>query len=170
MPIALYLIRHGIATERDSGIDDRDRPLTPKGRQKAQAIAQQLKALGLDFDEILTSPLLRATQTAEILLGAGLSAQMSITHSLAPLGSFSDWLAWLRGYDAERQNQKTTIALVGHEPDLSQWAELLLWGESRGVLQLKKGGILGLNIADPADPLGNSILFWLTPPRFLVSS
>ena len=62
------------------------------------------------------------------------------------------------------------LALVGHEPDLSQWAELLIWGEAKGVLQLKKAGIIGIEIPDHIDPIGNSILFWLTPPRLLLLS
>jgi phosphohistidine phosphatase len=168
MSITLYLIRHGIAIDRAEGINDEDRPLTPKGRQKTLAVAQQLKTLGLEFAEILTSPLVRARQTAEILLQQGLCNQVSVTDNLAPRGSFSDWLDWLKAYN--RPEQETAIALVGHEPDLSQWAERLLWGESRGVLLLKKAGIIGLTIPDEIDPIGNTILFWLTPPKFLLLS
>ncbi len=168
MAVTIYIIRHGIAVDRAEGINDEDRPLTPKGRQKTQAVAQQLKTLGLEFAEILTSPLARARQTAEILLQEGLSDQVNVTNTLAPRGSFSDWLDWLKVYN--RSEKETAIALVGHEPDLSQWAELLLWGEVRGVLLLKKAGIIGLTIPEDVDPIGNTILFWLTPPKFLVVS
>jgi phosphohistidine phosphatase len=168
MAINLYLIRHGIAVERGEGIEDDDRPLTSKGHKKTQAVAHQLKALGLEFSEILTSPLIRAGQTAEILMQAGLSRQVSVTHALAPAGSFSDWLDWAR--ERNRPEEETAIALVGHEPALSQWAELLLWGEARGVLELKKAGIIGLTLPEGLDPVGNSTLFWLTPPKFLLLS
>jgi phosphohistidine phosphatase len=168
MALTLYIIRHGIAVDRSEGINEEDRPLTPKGRQKTQAVAQQLKILGIEFAEILTSPLARARQTAEILLHEGLSAQVSVTETLAPKGSFTDWLNWLKVY--KRFEGETAIAIVGHEPDLSQWAELLLWGEVRGVLLLKKAGIIGLTIPEDIDPIGNTILFWLTPPKFLLVS
>jgi phosphohistidine phosphatase len=168
MAITLYIIRHGIAVDRGEGINEEDRPLTPKGRQKTQAVAQQLKTLGLEFTEILTSPLARARQTAEILLREGLSEQIGVMEALAPKGSFSDWLDWLKVHNLSEK--ETAIALVGHEPDLSQWAELLLWGEVRGVLLLKKAGIIGLTIPEDVDPVGNTILFWLTPPKFLLVS
>jgi phosphohistidine phosphatase len=168
MAISLYLIRHGIAAEKEDGIKDRDRPLTPKGRKKTQAVAQQLKALGLEFSEILTSPLVRAGQTAEILLQEGLSHQVNVSQTLAPMGSFAEWLHWMRDYS--QTEPEAAIALVGHEPDLSQWAELLIWSEARGVIELKKAGIIGLTLPDNIDPLGNSILFWLTPPKFLLLS
>jgi phosphohistidine phosphatase len=168
MAVTLYIIRHGIAVDRGEGINEADRPLTPKGRQKTQAVAQRLKILGIEFSEILTSPLARARQTAEILLREGLSAQVNVTDTLAPGGSFSDWLDWLKVYN--RSGEETAIALVGHEPDLSQWAERLLWGEVRGVLLLKKAGIIGLTIPEDIDPVGNTVLFWLTPPKFLLIS
>jgi phosphohistidine phosphatase len=168
MAVTLYLIRHGIAVDRNEGMDDKARPLTAKGRQKTADVAQQLKILGLEFSQILTSPLTRARQTAEILLQAGLSNQVNVTDTLSPMGSFADWLDWLKDYSQPRQEQ--AIALVGHEPALSQWAELLLWGEARGVLSLKKAGIIGLTVPDEVDPLGHTILFWLTPPRFLILS
>jgi phosphohistidine phosphatase len=56
---------------------------------------------------------------------------------------------------------------VGHEPNLSLWAETLLWGKTNGVLTLKKAGVLGLTLPEQT-PIGNSTLFWLTPPRFLL--
>jgi phosphohistidine phosphatase len=168
MAVTLYLIRHGIAVDRAEGISDRDRSLTLKGREKTQAVARQLKTLGLEFSEILTSPLVRARQTAEILLQVGLAAQVSVTDTLAPQGSFADWLDWVKARN--HAGKETAIALVGHEPDLSQWAELLLWGEARGVFLLKKAGIIGLTIPEDVDPIGNTILFWLTPPKFLLLS
>jgi phosphohistidine phosphatase len=165
MPTQLYLIRHGLAADHGDYADDRERPLTAKGQAKTKAVAAQLKKIGLHFDEIFTSPLVRAHQTAEILLQANLSAQMTITKTLAPGGSFSNWL---NERAAKFPTVPQALALVGHEPDLSQWAELLIWGEAQGVLVLKKAGIIGIELPDTNDPVGNSHLFWLTPPRFLL--
>ncbi|MGB8702879.1 MAG: phosphohistidine phosphatase SixA [Thermosynechococcaceae cyanobacterium] len=167
MPMQVYFIRHGIAADPEGYVNDGDRPLTEKGRRKTQALAQRLNQLNLRFDDLLTSPLLRARQTAEILLQAGLAPQLRVTEVLAPMGSFHHWLD---GLDRHKQAGHQAIALVGHEPDLSQWSELLLWGEARGVLELKKAGIIGIALPDTLDPVGNSILFWLTPPRFLILS
>jgi phosphohistidine phosphatase len=172
MPTQVYLIRHGIAAEPKAYEHDRDRPLTAKGRAKTKAVAQQMSALGLAFDEILTSPLVRARQTAEILLQVNLAPHLTVTEHLAPIGSFANWLAWLNASGARNGggNSPNILALVGHEPDLSQWAELLIWGDVKGVLQLKKAGIIGIEIPDEIDPIGNCILFWLTPPRLLILS
>jgi phosphohistidine phosphatase len=167
MPTQLYLIRHGIAADPEAYERDYERSLTAKGRAKTKAVARQLQALNLTFDELLTSPLVRARQTAEILLKANLSPQLNVVDTLAPMGSFSEWLEWFKVWQKERSG---TLALVGHEPDLSQWAELLILGDVRGIIQLKKAGIIGIEIPDNIDPIGNSILFWLTPPRLLVMS
>src|SRR5262245_50296725 len=64
----LYILRHAIAVDRGTPgyEDDRQRPLTPEGRKKMRLIAKGMKALGLEFDLILSSPYLRAKETAEI--------------------------------------------------------------------------------------------------------
>lgn len=170
MSTQVYLIRHGIAAEPEAYENDRDRPLTAKGRAKTKAVSQQISALGLAFDEILTSPLVRARQTAEILLQANVASHLTVTEHLAPMGSFADWLEWLKSWRRNDGGSAKVLALVGHEPDLSQWAELLIWGDVKGVIQLKKAGIIGIEIPDEIDPIGNSLLFWLTPPRLLVLS
>jgi phosphohistidine phosphatase len=167
MPTQVYLIRHGIAADPEAYERDFERPLTAKGRAKTKAVARQLKALNLAFDDLLTSPLVRARQTAEILLQANLSPHLTAVDTLAPTGSFTEWLKWLKDWQKERAG---ILALVGHEPDLSQWAELLILGDVRGAIQLKKAGIIGIEIPDNIDPIGNSILFWLTPPRLLIVS
>jgi phosphohistidine phosphatase len=167
MPTQVYLIRHGIAAEPTAYEGDYERPLTVKGRAKTKAVARHLKALNLAFDDILTSPLVRARQTAEILLQAHLSTHLTVSETLAPMGSFAKWLEWLATW---REGRNGVLALVGHEPDLSQWAELLILGDVQGVIQLKKAGIIGIEIPNGSDPLGNGILFWLTPPRLLVLS
>jgi phosphohistidine phosphatase len=109
--------------------------------------------------------LVRARQTAEILLAAGLSPRLEVASTLAPGGSFSQWLTWL---DEWRQAGHESLALVGHQPDLSQWAELLLWGEARSALILKKAGIIGITLPAAEPPIGSSQLFWLAPPKLLL--
>lgn len=161
----LYLLRHGIAVERElfPGPDS-DRPLTAKGIRKTREIAQRFLNLGIEADLMLSSPLLRAQQTAQLFLEAGVASELAISQSLAPAGSFGDWLQWL---DHWRDGTHSSLMLVGHEPDLSHWAELLLWGKSSGSLELKKAGVMGLTLPS-GDPVANSLLFWLTPPKFIL--
>ena len=84
----LYLIRHGIATEQGIDSKDCDRTLTKQGQQKTWQVAQRLYQLGLRFNLILTSPLVRSRQTAEILCSSGLSSQLEIHPFLAPTAIF----------------------------------------------------------------------------------
>ncbi|MDZ7959830.1 MAG: phosphohistidine phosphatase SixA [Aulosira sp. DedQUE10] len=162
----LYLIRHGIAQERTTGIKDEERVLTKEGRQKTEKIAQRLVNLGFNFDLIVTSPLARARQTAEILIAAELSSQMEESHHLAPDGNIDSWVQeWL---EPRNYSPNTRLAVVGHEPCLSQWAEILLWGEVKAGLVLKKAGMIGIKLPEIGSPLGRSQMFWLTPPKYLL--
>lgn len=161
MSLELYIIRHGLAGEHGSYANDDDRPLTEEGHRKTKQIAKRLYDLDLRFDLLLTSPLVRAKQTAKILQAVGLSKQLEESDFLAPGGDFDGWLTWLAQWQGER------LAIVGHEPDLSEWAEKLVWGETRHQLVLKKAGAIGLTLPD-GNPTGRSQLFWLTPPRLLL--
>ncbi|PPS46050.1 phosphohistidine phosphatase SixA [Chroococcidiopsis sp. TS-821] len=161
----IYLIRHGIAQEREIGIPDEARSLTTKGQDKTRQVAARLYELGVRFDVILTSPLVRSRQTAEILHQYKLSQNMTESALLAPDGSIYDWLAWFK---AQQYPQATQLALVGHQPNLGQWAEILVWGEDRAKLILKKAGIIGLALPETEVLIGQAQLFWLTPPKFLL--
>lgn len=162
--IELYLIRHGLAGESGTYTNDDERPLTEDGKKKTCLVAKRLMDLGLQFDLILTSPLTRARQTADILLETGLSTQLQEASYLAS-GTITPWLDWLADWTPGNQQR---LALVGHEPSLSTWAELLAWGEVKGAVELKKAGVIGLSLPETGSPIGRSTLFWLTPPRFLL--
>lgn len=176
----VYLIRHGIAAAREEGVTDEERQLTPKGVAKTQRIAQRLSDLGLQFDTLLTSPLVRAQQTAKILHAAGLASQLQNYPPLRPDGNLADWLSWLSQWqfastninDSEsepfRNPVHTSVALVGHEPNLSQWAQQLVCGHQHSHWTLKKAGIIGLQVPEAARAIGQSQLFWLSPPRLLL--
>ncbi|MEM9274906.1 MAG: phosphohistidine phosphatase SixA [Cyanobacteria bacterium P01_F01_bin.143] len=160
----LYLIRHGIAAERGIYANDADRPLTDQGRQKTQKVAQHLHDLGLRLDLILTSPLSRATQTAKILQNIGLTEQVEEYSPLAPGGNIQDWFCWLSQW--KDYSTAKHLALVGHQPNLGNWAELLVWGNSNGQIIVKKAGVIGINLPDKATPIGNSQLFLLISPKY----
>ncbi len=166
--IDLYLIRHGIAAERGTYANDGDRPLTKAGLAKTRKIAQRLRQLNLRVDLILTSPLVRARQTADILLVEQISPRLEEFEPLSPEGCFETWLDWFQTW--RTQGDRKALALVGHEPDLGIWTERLVWGEAKEHLVVKKAGVIGLQVPETQSPIGNCHLFWFTPPRFLLES
>ena len=165
-----YFIRHGIAIARSDERADEARFLTPKGIDKTRQVAERLHDQGLQFNKLLTSPLVRAQETAEIFRAAGLSMQIEEFSSLRPGGELPDWLAWLEAWQQTRADGQS-VALVGHEPDLSHWAQQLVAGSDRLSQSrpwiLKKAGIIGLQVPAARQAMGGSQLFWLSPPRFL---
>lgn len=162
----LYLVRHGLAGQFGDYPDDNARPLTEEGKKKTARIAQKLAALGITFDKILSSPLVRARQTAEILVTEKLGDAVEEFSPLAPGGKIEDWLHWWR--QSSYRGTEQAIALVGHEPDLGHWTELLVWGEARGNLIVKKAGIIGIEVPDTENAIGHCELFWLTAPKLLL--
>lgn len=164
-PLRLYLIRHGIAEERQPHVLDEQRALTDKGWQKTRKVAQRLQDLGISFDYLQTSPLVRAHQTAEIIRQQGLVNAVHKSDLLSPEGSLQDWLSWLQTW---RQEGSASLALVGHEPNLSEWAGILIWGRPRQQMILKKAGMIGLLLPEHHTPVGQSALFWLTAPKLLL--
>lgn len=127
----LLLFRHGIAEERGGPTPEPLRALTPAGIRRTTAVAERLALLGIRADQLISSPLVRARQTAEIAVAAGLAGQLEIDGALAPDG---DALALVRSSGAER------LMLVGHEPDLGQLACQVL-GAPAGTVILKKAGL-----------------------------
>jgi len=159
----LYLIRHGKAAAAAAFPTDEERPLTDDGVEEMRRVARRLAKLGVAFDATLTSPLLRAAQTAELFVEAGIAGPVEECAALAPGGTLEqalDRIAHHRARGAER------IALVGHEPTFSEWAARLA-GAPTGALELKKGGIIGLELPDRPPFEGRAMLFWLTSPKLL---
>ncbi|PSF38952.1 phosphohistidine phosphatase SixA [Aphanothece hegewaldii CCALA 016] len=163
----LYIIRHGIAAEKTEYKNDEERPLIEKGRQKTEQVAQCLKDIGIHFDLILTSPLVRAKQTAEILQKNGLSDQLENFSALAPDGDIQEWVNWW--LESRYNLDKSCLALVGHEPDLGHWTEILIWGQPQDKLILKKSGVIGLELPVGINPISKSHLFLLTSPKWLIN-
>ncbi|MFM7314855.1 MAG: phosphohistidine phosphatase SixA [Cyanobium sp.] len=163
----LLLLRHGIAEERRSGLEDGQRALTERGRSRTRAVLDQLMARGLQADRLLCSPLLRARQTAEIAVMAGWAPAMSVASELAPAGdAFGALPLWLA--EATAAGGPVRLALVGHEPDLSALAARLI-GASPGSLALRKAGLIQLELPDGAAPQGRAVLAALLRPGLLLA-
>ncbi|MEM1279523.1 MAG: phosphohistidine phosphatase SixA, partial [Cyanobacteria bacterium P01_H01_bin.152] len=114
----------------------------------------------------LASPLVRAQQTAEILLKVELAHTFETTDLLAPGGHLADWLPWLTRWQIDHPTSR--LALIGHEPDLSRWAQQLVHGMWGDRWQLKKAGVIGVEVPAAEAAIGRSELFWLAPPRLLL--
>jgi phosphohistidine phosphatase len=113
--INLYLLRHGIAADPGAAgcENDSERPLIPKGKRRLRSAAAAMKKLELSFDLILSSPFLRARQTAEIVAGElKLKKRLQFTDELAPGGGFKALIQKLNELKPAPEN----ILLVGHEP------------------------------------------------------
>lgn len=120
----LYLMRHAIAVAGDEpGVGtDGERPLSPKGIKRMRKAVRGLKRLEITFDALLTSPLLRARQTADIVAGAiGLNDRVEEISGLAPEGSVDKLI-----FGLARFRGREHVMLVGHEPLLSQTIAFLL--------------------------------------------
>ena len=163
----LYLLRHGLARERGDPRypDDRLRPLVPEGIRKMRRIAAGMRALELEFDVWLSSPYVRARQTAEIVAAAYRARKkLQLVDELAPEGSARKLLRLLQRDYAGMEN----ILLVGHEPFLSELMGLCLAGLTDLPLGLKKGG-LGLLSVEKWVNGPCARLEWLLTPRQLMA-
>ena len=136
----LYILRHAIAVARETeGFrHDSDRPLTEAGRSKLRRVVRGMNSLGLSFDLILTSPYLRARQTAEIVAKEmGAEKKLERTPHLAPDG---DPRALIRQITSA-STAGERILLVGHEPCLSALISILVSGDERTPITMKKAGL-----------------------------
>lgn len=161
----LYLVRHAIAAQPDAKHwpDDRQRPLTTAGARRFKRTAGTLMALiesAGKVDRLLTSPLVRARETARLLHKAGLPDAIEES-VLAPGRTAARVLAVLRAHDAR------SIVLVGHEPDLGRLLAVCVAGpDVKLSLRFRKGGAACLSFSG-APRVGEATLEWLLPPKAL---
>jgi phosphohistidine phosphatase len=159
----LYLIRHAIAEQIGQGnqFSDEKRALTEQGRARMREAAKGLRKLGVELDLLLTSPLGRAIETAEIVATAlGIAKkQVHQTANLAPGVPVDPLFAELKSYTGLE-----SVALVGHQPDLGNLIYRLIQkdGESLSI-QLKKGGVCFINVTETVPTLRGDLLWLLTP-------
>lgn len=160
----LYLMRHGPAGNSETWQgDDRLRPLTGKGQQKVRAAAEGLKQLDPGVDLLLSSPLVRARQTADIVARA-LHLDVEEQEALAP-GFGLEQLASLLASHPDAQG----MMLFGHEPDFSGVIGQLIAESHPAQVEMKKGACCALDLPDPATEhlAGSATLLWLMSPRQL---
>jgi phosphohistidine phosphatase len=161
----LYLMRHGIAVESDDPAvtQDNQRALTSKGAKRLRRAARGLRYLDISFDGILTSPVLRARQTAEIVATAlGLESRLEEVSGLAPESTVEHLL-----FGLERYQDRKHILMVGHEPLLGKTIGSLLCGGGHGLeIDLRKGSLCRIEI-DGLPLSSPGILHWHLAPKQL---
>ncbi len=161
----LYIVRHAIAVEPGTPgyDDDSQRPLTDTGRKKMKKIVKGLRQLEVELDLILTSPYVRARDTAEILAsGFKMKKKIAFTDNLIPPGNFDRLIDEI----SEKYNVDN-LALVGHEPMLSSFISFLMTGNPDAAITLKKGGVCLLSVDDLRQER-RAALQWLLTPAIMV--
>ena len=159
--LELYLIRHGVAAERGEDYpDDSKRPLTNGGISRLRKEAKALDELGVALDHIITSPLVRTRQTADIF-AESMKSKPSVSQSdaLAPAGTSTAVIQELA-----KHMRKARIAVVGHEPNIGELAGRLIG--ARMPLEFKKGAICRIDF-EVFPPKGIGQLRWFITPRML---
>jgi phosphohistidine phosphatase len=159
----LYLLRHGIAAElKLAGVQpDSERPLTAKGENRLRTAVRAMAELNLSFDLILSSPFLRAKQTAGIIAkNFKLRKKLAFSGELTPDGNPRLLIQELNRFRPRPEN----ILLVGHEPYLGKLVALLATGNTSLEVDIKKGGLCKLEAETLY--LGRCAkLVWLLTPR-----
>lgn len=155
----LLVVRHAIAEDREefarTGAVDDERPLTEEGRRRFRKGARGLHRLVASVQLLATSGLRRAIETGDLLAAEYGELRTVRLAELAPGARPTAVVTWLRA-----QHRRPTLALIGHDPQLSALVELLLAGRRSGFVALRKGGACLLTFARPATP-GGAELRWL---------
>jgi phosphohistidine phosphatase len=157
----LYVIRHALAEEQgEAWPDDAKRPLSEEGMKRFRRASRSLAQIGIEIDVVLTSPLVRTRQTADIF-AAAFSPHPAVVNvdALAPDGSPASLISEL-----EKYSRKRGIAIVGHEPGIGELASRLLG--IRQAIEFKKGAVCRIDV-DALPPKGPGTLRWFLTPKLL---
>lgn len=159
----LLVVRHAIAFERDRRrwSDDARRPLSPEGMRRSRRAAAGIKRITRPPDLVLTSPLLRARQTADILTDVAAWPKAILCNELVPSVSPQAVLKVLQS------RQEKLVAVIGHEPHLSRFVSACLVGDDHSLaIEIRKNGVVFLSF-QAAPQAGNASLKWFATPRML---
>jgi len=160
----LYILRHGDAAEGgDPRYKENERPLTSKGIHRTKQLAHVLREMEITFDSILTSPLTRARETAEIVArGVKLQDNLRFSEHLSPSGSMEELVHQVNTIRPAPKN----VLLVGHEPYLSGFISLLCIGGPGLPIAFKKGALCRLDV-QVLNCGKCATLDWLLQPRVI---
>lgn len=159
----LFLMRHGQAEDKEGKVDTQ-RHLVDKGRARSEMVARHLAKSDLFLDLIVTSPLARAKETAEIVQKTLKCKNLMISEDLVPQAQPLAFYNWLKIHADDLE----TVLAVGHEPQLSLFASWLLTRQSKSFIEFKKSGVMAIDL----NHLGqiedfHCQLLWLISPQVL---
>jgi len=162
----IYVLRHGIAVPRGTpGYPNDDRPLTDDGIEKMKKSAEGIARIVNGFGAVISSPLIRALDTAKITAKAvDYKDEIIITDHLIPGASLRSLFKFVDGY-----KNKDRILLVGHEPQLGFAASKLI-GMDSPVILFKKGGICRIDISSLSSGEKGILIWCLTPKQLRLIS
>lgn len=163
----LIIIRHALAEDREDfakkNKDDSLRPLTIKGKKRMASVLDQMSSFLESVDLIVTSPYVRAKQSAQIVQ-IKTKAKVVEAAELVPHSPPQAFVKWIKSHAAD----KKVLVAVGHEPQLSLLASYLLGGKSQSFIELKKSGMACLEITSASEIETTSVrLNWLVSPKVL---
>ncbi len=162
----LYLIRHGIAIDRgdpDCPAEE-ERYLTEKGVTRMRGIAEALVKLDVRLDRMLSSPYVRARETAELVLEQQGELELELSEVFTPGGDPEEGVNRLRA----ASQGASALAVTGHEPNMSRLISTLLTGDDQMNVRMKKGGVCRIDIEWRRDGWLPE-LRWLMAPRQLLA-
>lgn len=166
----LFIVRHAVAEEREDfakkNADDSLRPLTAKGKKKLQKMILSLEKEFDKLDMVVTSPYVRAKQSAQIISDIADNAKVVESAELVPHAPPQALLKWLKTQGA----QSKKIAVIGHEPHLSLFTSYLLTGNSKeNFIELKKSSVALVEVGSFEDIAASKAkLLWLASPKVIV--
>lgn len=164
----IYFLRHGIAEELglESGKKDADRALTPEGVKKTQKAAKGMLSMKLVFDAIVSSPYVRARETAELTAKTlGFSEKIQFSDALIPHAEVKEFIKLIKIY-----NKNEKILCVGHQPNLGRIVSALLAKSEDLMIDFRKGGLCRVDLSPDlcsGDVKGCATLCWLLTSRQL---
>lgn len=164
----LLIVRHAVAMEREDfkGASDELRPLTDVGVRKMKKNAAGLSRIVENPTLLVTSPLVRAVQTFEILKGHWKDSTTVISEALRPDAEPIELVKWLASYKKSIRNTDL-VAVVGHEPNLSSLTAWIVGAPSPSAFVLKKGGAALFEFATTDLALGSGRMLWSLKPSLL---
>lgn len=151
----LYVMRHGPAGERGDWPNDFERPLTAEGKAETAQVALGLKRLRVKPASIVTSPLTRACQTAE-LVAAELTPDVApaVADALASGATPGEIVKALRRFDGD-------VLIAGHDPDFSALFGYLLAGETKPFVDFSKSGVAAIEFRERPERAAGTLLWYL---------
>jgi phosphohistidine phosphatase len=154
----LYVVRHAWAEDAGPDLDDHARPLTKKGRKRFERFMKHMRDVGVEIDLIVTSPLVRTRQTAEIMAEVFETPRLEIHDALAPASDWSGIVEWTVEEDAAR------VAWVGHAPCVGRLIALSI-GDGSAAIRMQKGAMASIQLDDGLGLPGE--LQWLATAQLI---